>query len=124
MTVKKTTLNTLQRMVEIPLNNRTVVQPTVWYTCPAGKRALITGQCKLDNYGAASAVYFQVNSAVIHEFNINDKTYNGSSYIQHQSYRTRSFQVELGAGDQLKTTQDIGTNAEFNVNAKILELPA
>jgi hypothetical protein len=124
LVVTKTFVGNIQRIPEIAVNNRTVVQPTTWYTCPAGKKALVTGTIRLDNYGAASEVYFRVNSVNLEVFNINDTVFNGTVYIQHQTYRTREIVCELEAGDTLNTTQSSGTNAEFNVALKILELPA
>jgi len=36
----------------------------------------------------------------------------------------RSFEVELEAGESIVTSQNAGTNAEFNIFAEVLELPA
>jgi len=36
----------------------------------------------------------------------------------------RNFEVELQAGETIQTTQDAGTNAEFNIFSEVLELPA
>lgn len=118
-------LNNVQRIPEVPINLRSVTQPTDFYTCPAGKKAIFKGYVVCTGRGAAATASLRDPTD---SFNV--AKWTSSTTIQNSSWDvlrvgTPVFvTLELNAGEVIKTTQDSGTNAEFDVVGKILELPA
>jgi len=120
------TLNQVQKIPETALNERVVLQPNTYYTCPSGKKARVSGTITCTGRGAAAEAYLRDPSD---SFNYAKWVVTGSAVDVEGTRVLRvdqalTFDFELDAGDVIKTTQDAGTNAEFNVNLKILELPA
>lgn len=129
MVGKTTTLNQINVMPEIEINNRVVVQPHVWYTCPVGKKAVCRGKIGCTNRGAAAIASFTIAGVIMYEWN---NALNGAldANILPRGLGTGSGgqfglfdNVQLAAGETILTTQDIGTNAEFNLWARIQETP-
>jgi len=119
-------LNQSQKIPETPLNSRIVTQPGTHYTCPAGKKAVFTGIVQCTSRGSATSANLRDPTDT---FNI--ASWNNVSAIQGNflwdNLSVGAFipiLLELEAGDIIKTTQNSGTNAEFNVIGKIQETPA
>lgn len=122
----ETPLNTTQRISEKKISSRTVVQPSVHYTCPAGKKAIFKGIVQCTSLGAATnASLRDVDDA----FNLARWT-TATGTRQNVDWTVLivgvliNVELELEAGDEIKTVQNSGTNAEFNVVGTVLELPA
>lgn len=117
-----------QKSPRIEINARTVVQPTVWYTCPAGKVAKVQGSVQCTGRGAAATANFRVSSIIV--FTWDRATIAVADYVTNPLFLTTQgaqmalFDVTLSAGQTIDTTQNSGTNAEFNVIASVEELPA
>lgn len=121
-------LNQSQKIATIEINDRIVLQPHVWYTCPAGKRAIVKGCVQCTSRGAAATADFIAAGVVM--FRWNNSAANSGSYLEVPRGLTTAeggqfaeFEVELSAGDTIVTDQDAGTNAEFNVWATVQETP-
>lgn len=113
-------LNTVQRIPETPLNERSTLQPHTYYTCPAGKKAKFTGKVRCRTQGAAAHIHLRDPTDFI-----NYLTWAPSPSVGEISLNTWvDVELDLDAGDVIKSTQDTGTNATFDVFGKILELPA
>jgi len=117
-----------QKIAEFEINDRIVLQPHVWYTCPAGKKAIVKGSVQCTGRGAAANADF--NIAGILKFSWPSAGGVQQSYIDGpralsvvNGGQQAFFDVELSAGDTIETTQNTGTNAEFNVFAKVQETP-
>jgi len=115
-----------QKIPKFDINDRIVLQPHTWYTCPAGKKAIVKGRVQCTGRGAATTASFE--AAGVEMF----RWIAGSGSIGwEQSPRALNdgsdefalFEVELAAGDIIETTQSSGTNAEFNVWADVQETP-
>jgi len=104
----------------IPLTND-VVQPTVWYTCPTGKVAIIRGTCVCESTGAAATVNLEMAGVAYAIWNFS----GGSDDINILSTLnvglTINFEAHLAAGDTVETTQNTGTNAQIKLQAEIEE---
>ncbi len=113
---------------EFEINDRVVLQPNTWYTCPTDKKARVKGRVQCTGRGAAATADFiaagvimfrWVAGAAIGDYLENPRnlsTVNGGQFAE--------FEVDLAAGDTIVTDQSSGTNAEFNVWACVKESPA
>ena len=113
-----TPLTQVQKIPTQPINSRVVVQPNTFYTCPAGKKAVIVGKAVCTGLGAAASVRLNAAGIRIVEWQAagtSDKVLIINSYF--------SFEIQLAAGETLDSSQDAGTNGEVNVNAKVQETP-
>lgn len=129
MVGKTTTLNQINVMPEIDVNGRVVIQPNIWYTCPVGKKAVCRGRVRCTNRGAAAIARFEIAGERMFEWN---NALNGalSSDILPKGLGTGSGgqfglfdNIQLAAGETIETTQDSGTNAAFDLWARIQETP-
>jgi len=118
-----------QKIPEFEINDRIVLQPHTWYTCPAGKKAIVKGNVKCTGRGAAAVARFEAAGIRMFEWDRATVAVN-ENYIDTPDSLTTSgggqtafFDIELSAGDIIETTQDAGTNAEFEVFAKVQETP-
>lgn len=124
-------------LAETALNGRVVLQPNTWYTCPSGKKAIVKGKVTCTGLGAATEGRFSVAGTIMFrweavtgtpkDFSVPDNTsvYFGGFTLRQTPLNTfMLFEVTLEAGDTIITSQDSGTNAEFNLFASVLELPA
>lgn len=122
MTTGLTPLNQAQRIAEIPINQQTVVQPTTYYTCPSGKKAVIKGSVACYGTGAAASADFRVNGLAVSTWvAVGGIIGNEAGLPTGVKFY---FEIEIEAGGTISTTQPVGTNANFLINARILELPA
>jgi len=117
--------NQVQKIASVSITARVVLQPNTWYTCPTGKKAIVKGSVQCTGRGAAADASFEVASIEMFKWTANtaldDYLINPRDLRVPQIAR---FEVELEAGEIIETTQDSGTNAEFNVWAEVLETPA
>jgi len=120
--------NQAQKIPTFEINGRVVLQPNTWYTCPTGKKAIVKGRVQCTALGAAALADF--NAAGVAMFRWNNSAANSGDYLQVPRGLTTAeggqfalFEVELAAGETITTTQDSGTNAEFNVWASVQESP-
>jgi len=114
---------------EFEINDRVVLQPNTWYTCPAGKKARVKGSVQCTGRGAAATADFIAAGVVM--FRWNKSTAPVGDYLEAPRGLTTQdggqfaeFEVDLAAGDTIVTDQNSGTNAEFNVWACVKESPA
>lgn len=119
-----------QQQIKIPISGREVLQPFTWYTCPAGKRAICKGNVKCTGRGAAGLAIFSQAGVQAFVWNRISAASADSTYILTPDIlttgnggQTAFFDVELAAGEFIQTSQDIGTNAEFELFMEVLELP-
>jgi len=129
--------NFQQKSPSVSINVRTVLQPNVYYTCPAGKVATVKGRVTCTGLGAASEGRFIVNSTIMYRWQGGGTPINVSvadaaagyfdnfAAFKHTPLNVyRIFELTLEAGETISTDQNAGTNAEFNVFAEVVELPA
>lgn len=121
--------NQVQKIPEFEINGREVVQPFTWYTCPAGKKARVSGSVQCTGRGAAATADFI--AAGIIWFRWDRATAALGTYLDNPRTLTTLnggqfalFTIDLAAGETILTDQSTGTNAEFNVFAKVQETPA
>lgn len=122
-----------QSQSKFSISARVVLQPHTWYICPAGKRAIVKGNVKCTGRGAAAVARFEQAGIRAFEWprvSPPNTFFNGPAYIEQPDQlatgsggQTAFFEIELEAGEIIETTQDAGTNAEFEVFADVLELP-
>jgi len=121
-----------QKIPEFEINDRIVLQPNTWYTCPAGKKAVVGGRLQCTNRGAAGIATFTIAGVIMFQWSNNgDPATFQRDYINSprilSTFGGGQFAffdgIELSAGDTIVTSQDVGTNAEFNLWAKIQETP-
>jgi len=105
--------NPIQKIPTTALNVRKVNEsPAEFYTCPTGKKALITGNVLCSGLGAASEVRLLAGAVAVERF---DST---------GLLISRPFSCSLDAGDTLAKGQNSGTNGELDLTCSILETPA
>jgi len=121
--------NQVQKIPTIEINGRVVLQPNTWYTCPAGKKAIVKGSVQCTGLGTAADASFE--SAGVVQFRWDQSGAVTGSYIDVPRGLTVAdggqfafFEIELIATEFIRTIQNSGTNAEFNVWATVLETPA
>jgi len=127
----------IQKTPAIGINTRVVLQPNVYYTCPAGQVAKVKGRVVCTGLGAASEARFLINGTITYRWVGNNTAVaisipDSTSQIQQQNSSRvnppinvyREFDFTLNAGEDFSTDQNSGTNSEFNVFAEITESPA
>jgi len=121
--------NQIQKIPTVEINGRVVLQPNTWYTCPTGKKAIVKGSVQCTGLGAAADASFEAAGVV--QFRWDQSGSSTGSYIDGPRGLTTAdggqfafFEIELAAGEFIRTIQNTGTNAEFNVWASVLETPA
>jgi len=121
-----------QKIAEFEINDRIVLQPHTWYTCPANKKAIVSGRVQCTGRGAAARANFSIAGVIMFEWDTAAQHTFGENYLTAPRGLSTAnggefalFDgIELSAGDTIVTDQDSGTNAEFNVWAKVQETPA
>ena len=124
MVSKTVARNATQKFPEIEINDRIVLQPHVWYTCPAGKKAIVKGRVQCTGTGAAAQANFNVGGLIMFRWIPAAFTQNWEDSprtLSDSAEQFAFFDVEISAGETIETTQDVGTNAEFNLWAKVQE---
>jgi len=122
--------NQIQKLQGVSLNGRVVLQPNTWYTCPTGRKAIVKGSVQCTGRGAAANADFEVSGVVMFSWTTAVNNVAGDDYTMVPRGLSTSgggqfalFEVELAAGDIIETTQNTGTNAEFNLFANVIETP-
>jgi len=122
----------VQKIPTVEINGRVVLQPNTWYTCPTGKKAIVKGRVQCTGRGAAANASFRAAGTEMFRWD-NNSTLGGNTQNYLDSPRGLTtldggqfalFEVELAAGEIIETTQNTGTNAEFNLWASVQESPA
>lgn len=105
--------NPIQKIPTTPLNVRKVNEtPAEFYTCPTGKKALITGGCLCTGLGAATEVRLLADAVAVLRF------------VAADLDTSFPFICSLAAGETLAKGQNSGTNGELDLTCSILETPA
>jgi len=119
--------NIAQKIPTFEINGRVVLQPNTWYTCPTGKKAIVKGRVQCTGRGAAANADFNAAGVLLYSWDNSDAT-PANGYLDEPRALSAAnggqlalFEVELAAGDIIETTQNTGTNAEFNVWASVQE---
>jgi len=122
--------NQSQKIQSFEINDRIVLQPNTWYTCPTGKKAIVKGSVQCTNRGAAADASFEVAGVVMFRWD-NTAVAPTNGYLDEPRGLSTAnggqlalFEVELSAADIIRTIQNTGTNAEFNVWADVIETDA
>jgi len=118
-----------QKIPEFPINDRIVLQPHTWYTCPANKKAIVKGRVQCTDRGAAASAQFLAAGTIMFQWNtaggiVGDYLEAPRSLTTGQGGQFALFDIELAAAETIETDQNTGTNAEFNIWMKIQESPA
>jgi len=120
---KRVALTSVQKIPTAAINIRRVVSPFAFYTCPAGKKAIVKGTAEVTGTGAAATVDLNAAGTSIAEWqsaggNLNDDV------PQNMAIGVRFFfEIQLDAGETIDYDQNAGTNAEMNFNAEVHETP-
>jgi len=127
----------IQKENVFSINLRTTVQPTTYYTCPAGKVARVKGIVRCDDRGAAGVTtleiaginYCEWDKATVFQPSTQGMGWDYSKY-NPQNLTTfgggqgATVNHVLNAGDSILTKQSSGSNASFEVFLEITESPA
>jgi len=123
--------NITQKIPSFEINGRVVIQPNTWYTCPTGKKAIVKGSVQCTGRGAAANASFEAAGIVMFVWTVATNNAAGVDYINYPRVLTTAnggqfafFEVELAAAEFIRTIQNTGTNAEFNVFASVIETDA
>jgi len=120
-------LNQTQRIPTFSISGREILQSHTWYTVPAGKKAEASGIVQCTGLGAAANASFVpagvimfrwVNAAIVGDYLEAPRELSNANGGQFAR-----FDVPLSAGETLITQQNSGTNAEFNMWARVQESP-
>lgn len=112
-----------QQIPEIAISARSTSTPFTFYSCPTGKKARFDGYVNCTNTGAASVASWRAPTNLFNWISWEPALpLSAGNLLVGNRFRVDNFQMD--AGDGIFVTQDIGTNAEFEVIGKILELPA
>jgi len=117
-----------QKIAEFEINDRIVLQPHTWYTCPANKKAIVSGRVQCTGRGAASTANFSISGVIMFVWVVGSGSLGWEQSPRALNDGSDEFAlfdgIEMSAGDTIVTDQSSGTNAEFNLWAKIQETPA
>lgn len=121
---RTTALNSLQKINTQQILRKDVSgHPVTYYTCPAGKRAVVKGKAVCGGTGAAATVDIIAKSISICEW----QSAGGGTDInvpQDLAVGTEyPFELQLEAGETLESQQNSGTNADITMNAEVRETP-
>ena len=135
MTLVITPKTDQQQIAAIPVSGRVIIQPNIWYTCPAGKRAICKGRVVCTGQGGATEMRFSAAGIIMFRWEIFPPNLglafpDGTSQITNTVGVAqnpfinifRLFDVELAAGETIETSQNAFTNAEFNLWMEVIEL--
>ncbi len=128
----------IQKTPALGINVRTILQPNIYYTCPAGKVAKVKGRVTCTGTGAAAEAHFLIDGTITYRWKnlgggyvqnvIPDNTAHAFNSIGTDNETPtgvfKDFEFTLNAGEDFSTDQTSGTNAEFNVFAEVTESPA
>jgi len=119
---KVTALNTVQKINTIQILDRIVIQPNTWYTCPAGKRAIVDITYTCTGLGAAANSTMLAGGETIRRYlAAGGGTNPWDRDLAPNIVGKAKFQLE--AGEILQTVQDSGTNSEWEMFGTVQETP-
>jgi len=124
---KRGGLGVSQKIQSFEINDRIVLQPHTWYTCPAGKKAIVKGSVQCTGLGAAANASFQAAGVTMFRWLVTGASQGWERTPRNLSVADEEFalfEVELAAGDIIETIQSTGTNSEFNLFAAVRETDA
>jgi len=101
-----------QTIPTFPRISRLVSTATVWYTCPVGKKAHITGYVIPDDFGAGTTLHVVAGGEQV------------STDLSVVNVQSDNLTVDLVAGETLGYTQDAGSNASVDGIWSVQESPA
>jgi len=122
-------------LAEVGINDHITLQPNTYYTCPTGKKARLIGTVVCRDRGAAASVSFEAAAVVLFTWDratqyiavglpdVNYLTYP-RALTTFAGGMIAKFEIDLAAGEFIRTLQNSGDNAEIDLNARVLELPA
>jgi len=113
--------NQVQVSNKRPLSENDVLQPTTYYTCPAGKIAVIKGTWLCDDTGAAATVDLNAAGISIAEVQASGGGTDPNVPQDLAEGLLFPFEVTLAATETLDVSQNTGTNANTTVLAVIEE---
>jgi len=124
-------LNAIQKLPGVGIIQNTTVTPAVFYTCPAGKKAKITGTVRCVDRGAAANASFEAGGVVLAIWNQSaaQLSVNVNENVTPESLSTSGggmlfhIDVDLTAGQTIRGIQNTGSNAQFKINAESVETP-
>lgn len=122
MPLSLTPLNTVQKIPTEPINDRIVLQPHTWYTCPAGKKAIIKGHAVCTGTGAAANTTHRIAGVTVRRC----LAAGGGSNSWDRDIAPNvgyDFEGQMAAGEIMDTIQDSGTNAEWDILSEVQETP-
>jgi len=123
--ISKTSAQKLQQFPIVP--RRVLVQPHTWYICPVGKKALVAGFAQCTGTGAAATADLDVGGVTKFSwFSVasvqNDKCRWNPTNLSANVFEERCpIRIELAAGETFETNQNVGINAEFNLDLEVFE---
>lgn len=115
-----------QKITTFEINGRVVIQPHIWYVCPAGKKAIVKGSIQCTSRGAAATADFEAAGVVQYRWSnaaaaVLGYLDNPRNLTTAQGGQFAKFEIELAAGENIRTLQNAGANAEFNLWAAVQE---
>lgn len=121
--------NQAQKIQSFEINDRVVLQPNTWYTCPTGKKAIVKGSVLCTGLGAAGSAQFVVAGVTMYDWVrttavVGDYIDSPRDLTTINGGQSALFDVEISAGETIVTQQNTGTNAEFNIFATVTETDA
>jgi hypothetical protein len=112
------------QIVEIELNSRITnraLEPH--YTCPAGKKAIFTGYFNCTSVGSGSSASFRDPDNLFGIVTWVNTATSTASFTSRLVGVPAFIELELTAGQEIRSAQSAGTNAEMEAIGKIKELP-
>lgn len=112
----------MQKIPSIDIKDRIVLQPHTWYTCPAGKKAIVKGSAVSTGTGGAANTSLQLGGVTVRRV----LAAGGSTDPWQRDLAPDiffDFEGQLDAGEIMETIQDAFTNAEWEIIASVTETP-
>jgi len=118
-------LGAVQKIPSVAITPRaTVVQPTTWFTCAVGQKAKVKGVVTCQGFGAAATANLLIGGTEIAEWDNAGCDNTNNDPLSLCADRYFKIDVDLEAGETIQTTQNTGTNSEFNAFLEVDETPA
>ena len=98
-----------------------VTQPETWYTCPAGKIAILKGTCSCESTGAAATTDLNFAGVSYAEWQFSGGG-TDINFLQNLTVgMTIKFEAQLAGGETMVTDQNTGSNANFKIQFEVEE---
>lgn len=109
---KRVGLSQVQKIPTRSFSARLVSTATLWYTCPAGKKAHLRGYVIPDDFGAGTSLHVVAHGQQV------------SPDLAVVDVQSDVIEDDLAAGETLGYTQNIGSNASVDGVWTVQETPA